>query len=58
MGDTLWVLYLPFEPLLTSHCVSVFSKSKIKLDGLCYLEDIYSYVGVLDYLLTSAIERL
>lgn len=49
MGDTLWVLYLPFVPVVTSHCMSVLSKSKIKLNRLCCLENIYSYVKVLDY---------
>ena len=48
-GDTLWVLYSPFIPVLTSRYVSALSKSKIKLNQLCYLEDIYSYVEVLDY---------
>lgn len=49
MCDTLWVLSLPFVPVLTSHCMSVLSKSKIKLNRVCYLENIYSYVEVLDY---------
>lgn len=49
MGDTLLVLYLPTVPVLTSHSVSVLSKPKIKLNQLCYLEDIYSYMEVLDY---------
>ena len=48
-GATLWVLYLPCVPVLTSCCVSALSKPKIKLNRLCYLEDIYSYVEVLDY---------
>lgn len=43
------VLYLPFVLVLTSCCVSALSKSKIKLNWLCYLEDVYSYIEVLDY---------
>ena len=48
-GDTLWVLYLLVIPVLTSCCVSALSKYKMKLNQLCYLEDIYSYVEVPDY---------
>lgn len=48
-GEMLWVLYLPFIPVLASCCVSALSKSKIKFNQLCYLEDIYSYMKVLDY---------
>lgn len=46
---THWVLYLPSVPVLTSCCVSALSESKIKLNRLCYLEDIYSCMEELDY---------
>lgn len=47
--EMLWVLCLPFVPVLTSCCVSALSKPKMKLNRLYYLEDIYSYEEVLDY---------
>jgi len=57
-GDTLWVLYLPFLPVLTSCHRSPLSKSKIKLNRRCHLEDISPMRMYLITLLMSTVEML